>query len=1033
MSVNSSLVSFDCLVERDHSTRVKSISFHARLPLLVVSYHSGLVQLFDYHHGSSTSGANGGQAGSGNPSLGLLLASMEEHEGPVRAVTFHKDRDLLATGGDDGLVKVWSTNMVTGIGAKSSSNSTAEQSASSSNFSSTVTHIRSMFTLRGHMDYVRSLDFHPTSLPWLVSGSDDHTIRIWNWQSRDCLSVLTGHGHYVMAVKWICTSSADDDAENAFSLGGAAGSSSDFRFNLSLNNPGILLASGSLDGSIRIWDCSGLKHKKSSVAHAYQSSGHVPSSSMTGSPDLFAPQDTQLLGVLEGHSRGINSLDVMSSGRDSGDMFLVSGSDDRTVKLWRYIPSESSGVGAYLQGGGFHTSSSVLPVAPFIEEATLSGHFSNVSSVAFLASPSTQSRLIVSNSEDKTLRIWGPSNTQIMTLKRENERFWCVSTIQNNYGSLIAAGHDSGFLVFRYLNSRRVVVPALLPSASYAMSSSPAAAVSTWLSLDPVSMMLKVVLSNGSTFPLAKLQEPSESSISEISTRLIHLSDGSLLVVFGGCGQVHYYPNMFLASSTGAAVEYMDKVIASLKLNLSGICCSRQHPQEGGELLVGLYTSAASAPGETSSIRLKIMDARCQLIENIPIETSMVTSNADASSIWTLENNIYLIVLGKREKSSAAATALIFDLSQRRIVESLSITSPIFNVLQEAPNGLAAVTVIVTRTKIYQLVEEASGYSLKLMYAASMNESISSAAISGGIVYFCCGDHLCFSIVGPSPNTTVESSLSAQQGASGIICALPPHLAHTLLDMAGEAGAFFLGSGQPEEKAVFMALDLTEALFKRATIFNDLPTMTAYLNDGALIGQSILAFLNQHTKNVSLVLPFLKDEATRYKVALDAGLHDLAHTALLDLEEKERQEHTTSVSLYESNKIAKKFVKPFPSKSLQSYFLALGDAAFAKGKYALARDSYIRTDNQSDKVFNLDLLAGKISLENSSDPTIVKEDVPLKVLKALISEQYHVLAEQSPLLAQFVAALEETPDAFVTDPSVGPLFQQEADLSDYTF
>jgi WD40 repeat protein len=37
-----------------------------------------------------------------------------------------------------------------------------------------------------------------TRYPWIVSASDDQTIRIWNWQSRTCISVLTGHNHYVM-------------------------------------------------------------------------------------------------------------------------------------------------------------------------------------------------------------------------------------------------------------------------------------------------------------------------------------------------------------------------------------------------------------------------------------------------------------------------------------------------------------------------------------------------------------------------------------------------------------------------------------------------------------------------------------------------------------------------------------------------------------------------------------------------------------------------------------------------------------------
>lgn len=56
---------------------------------------------------------------------------------------------------------------------------------------------RCLFTLLGHLDYIRTVAFH-NEHPWIVSASDDQTIRIWNWQSRTCVSVLTGHNHYVM-------------------------------------------------------------------------------------------------------------------------------------------------------------------------------------------------------------------------------------------------------------------------------------------------------------------------------------------------------------------------------------------------------------------------------------------------------------------------------------------------------------------------------------------------------------------------------------------------------------------------------------------------------------------------------------------------------------------------------------------------------------------------------------------------------------------------------------------------------------------
>ena len=55
---------------------------------------------------------------------------------------------------------------------------------------------RCLFTLLGHLDYVRTTFFHREA-PWILSCSDDQTIRIWNWQSRTMVSVVTGHNHYV--------------------------------------------------------------------------------------------------------------------------------------------------------------------------------------------------------------------------------------------------------------------------------------------------------------------------------------------------------------------------------------------------------------------------------------------------------------------------------------------------------------------------------------------------------------------------------------------------------------------------------------------------------------------------------------------------------------------------------------------------------------------------------------------------------------------------------------------------------------------
>ena len=60
---------------------------------------------------------------------------------------------------------------------------------------------RCLFTLLGHVDYIRTVFFHPEH-PWILSASDDQSIRIWNWQSRSLIATLSGHNHYVMCAQF---------------------------------------------------------------------------------------------------------------------------------------------------------------------------------------------------------------------------------------------------------------------------------------------------------------------------------------------------------------------------------------------------------------------------------------------------------------------------------------------------------------------------------------------------------------------------------------------------------------------------------------------------------------------------------------------------------------------------------------------------------------------------------------------------------------------------------------------------------------
>jgi coatomer subunit beta' len=56
-------------------------------------------------------------------------------------------------------------------------------------------------TFEAHTDYIRCLAVHPSS-PYLISASDDMTIKLWDWDRNwEEVCVFEGHTHYVMQIE----------------------------------------------------------------------------------------------------------------------------------------------------------------------------------------------------------------------------------------------------------------------------------------------------------------------------------------------------------------------------------------------------------------------------------------------------------------------------------------------------------------------------------------------------------------------------------------------------------------------------------------------------------------------------------------------------------------------------------------------------------------------------------------------------------------------------------------------------------------
>eukprot|EP00493_Phyllostaurus_siculus_P025914 UN26259 len=171
-----------------------------------------------------------------------------------------------------------------------------------------------------------------------------------------------------------------------------------------------LILSASLDQTVRVWDIEGLSKKNAVI-----SSTPLGTDTNNVSNDMFGPSDVIVKHVLEGHTRGVNWAAFHPS-----MPLIVSGADDREVKLWRMNETK------------------------VWEVENNRGHTNNVSCVCF--HPKTD--FIISNSEDRSIRVWDMTKQKNWkTWRRDSDRFWILAAHPRL--NLIAAGHDSGFFVFK--------------------------------------------------------------------------------------------------------------------------------------------------------------------------------------------------------------------------------------------------------------------------------------------------------------------------------------------------------------------------------------------------------------------------------------------------------------------------------------------------------------------------------------------------------------------------------------------------------
>jgi sterol desaturase/sphingolipid hydroxylase (fatty acid hydroxylase superfamily) len=276
----------------------------------------------------------------------------------IFSVAFSGDGQVIVSGSEDGLVKVWDADT-----------------------------LKEKFVLKGHTRPVRSVAISADG-EWIVSGSYDQTVKVWNARTGQEKGTLSGHRGFVLSV--------------------------------AIRADGRQIVSASTDGTIKLWDAvSGslqttLSHDTGAIPGVALSGDgrYLVSTSWTAARLWEVPLE-QELATFTGHANLVYGVAITPDGKE-----VVTGGFDNTVRLWDardgkekltltghtgpvYSVAIHPDSGCIVSGSKDATVK-VWDVQTGRERLTLTGHRDSVTSVAI----SADGQRLVSGSQDGTLKVW---------------------------------------------------------------------------------------------------------------------------------------------------------------------------------------------------------------------------------------------------------------------------------------------------------------------------------------------------------------------------------------------------------------------------------------------------------------------------------------------------------------------------------------------------------------------------------------------------------------------------------------------------
>lgn len=243
--------------------------------------------------------------------------------------------------------------------------------------------------LQSHRGPVNCVAFHPI-FSSLASGSEDTTLKVWDWELGELERTVKGHTKAVL----------DCD------FGGPRG--------------GTLLASCSSDLTIKLWDPAdeyknirtlpGHDHSVSAIRFIPSGAAGAPAS---GNLLVSASRDKTLriwdvttgycVKTLRGHADWVRDVCASFDGR-----WLLSASTDQTARLWDATSGEAKAT--------FLDHEHVIECCVFAPAASYP-HLAGLASLKKPPPASSSGEFLATGSRDKTIKLWDSRGTLIRTLR----------------------------------------------------------------------------------------------------------------------------------------------------------------------------------------------------------------------------------------------------------------------------------------------------------------------------------------------------------------------------------------------------------------------------------------------------------------------------------------------------------------------------------------------------------------------------------------------------------------------------------------